>query len=204
MTETRGAHLLDAALSVVAEEGLGAVSMRSVAARAAVSTAQVQYYFRSKAELVSGAYDRAHEQFLATLLGTPPGPPTSERLSRVVRLWLPLDPERDRRARVWLAFTAAAVVEPELAGRAATLDAELRRWFTRELRVLSQDGSLRPDEDPRALATELFVLVDGLTTQLLVLDPADRDALADRVLHGWFTLHLPTTNAPLVTQETHA
>ncbi len=199
MTEPRGAHLLEAALSVVAEEGLGAVSMRSVAARADVSTAQVQYYFRTKAELVSGAYDRAHEQFLATLLATLPGPPTSERLSRVVRLWLPLDPERDRRARVWLAFTAAAVNEPELAGRAATLDGELRRWFTRELRSVTQD-----DVDPAGLAAQLLALIDGLTTQLLVLAPADRGALADRVLLGWFARHLPTTTAPQKTQETHS
>lgn len=195
MTEPRGAHLLEAALSVVAEQGLGAVSMRSVAARADVSTAQVQYYFRTKAELISGAYDRAHEQFLASLLATLTGPPTAERLRRVVLLWLPLDPERELRARVWLAFTAAAVNEPELAGRAAALDVSLRRWFTRELRILSpSDGA-----DPRALASELFALVDGLTSQLLVMTAVDRQRLADDVLLGWFALHLPTV---FETQET--
>ncbi len=201
MTEPRGAHLLDAALSVLAEQGLGAVSMRSVAARADVSVAQVQYYFRTKAELVSGAYDRAHEQFLDSLLPILPGPPSADRLRRVVLLWLPLDAERERRARVWLAFSAAATNAPELAERACALDGELRRWFARQLRALAPDG-LRIGTDPRSLAAELFALIDGLTSQLLVMDPAARDELAGRVLDGWFSLHLPTS--PLRTQETHA
>lgn len=66
-TQERGSHLLDAALGLLAEEGLTALTMRSVAARAGVSSAQVQYSFRTKAELVAAAFDHAGEQFLASL-----------------------------------------------------------------------------------------------------------------------------------------
>lgn len=43
----------------LAQQGLGALRVRSVADAAGVSPAQVQYYFRTKAEFVTAAFNRA-------------------------------------------------------------------------------------------------------------------------------------------------
>lgn len=78
------ARLLDGVLTVLAEQGVGALSVRSVAAAAGVSPAQVQYYYRTKNELVRAGFDYAGEQFLADVEAAGPG-----TLTDVVKQWLP-------------------------------------------------------------------------------------------------------------------
>lgn len=184
-TQQRGSHLLDAALVVLAEEGFGALTMRSVAAAADVSLAQVQYYFRTKAELVAAAFEHAGNQFLASLHAVAGGEPSLERLRRIVWLWLPLDVEREKRARVWLAYAATAVTDADLAAASGGLDADLRGWFAGQLDILQQAGRVRAGLDTAGTAAQLLALVDGVTVHCLVLPIRDRPALADRVLGTW-------------------
>lgn len=184
-TQQRGSHLLDAALGLLAEEGFAALTMRSVAARADVSLAQVQYYFRTKAELVAAAFDHAGNQFLASLHTVAAGEPSLERLRRIVWLWLPLDPEREKRARVWLAYAATAATETSLAAANTALDADLRAWFAEQLDVLQHAGQIHPRLDTVGAAAQLLALIDGVTVHCLVLPIGDRPALVDRVLGAW-------------------
>ncbi len=157
-------RLLDAVLTVLAEHGAGALSVRSVAAAAGVSPAQVQYYYRTKSELVRAGFDHAGEQFLADV--TASGATT---LMDVVQQWLPLDDRRERRARVWLAYAALSAVDPELAAVSAQLDRELRSWFA--------DQGLTDEQ-----ASTLLALIDGVTVQCLVLPHPDRRALVERTI----------------------
>lgn len=50
-------QILDAVLEVAAGRGLEAVTVRSVAERAGVSPAQVQYYFRTKDQMLVSAFE---------------------------------------------------------------------------------------------------------------------------------------------------
>lgn len=157
---TRGAHLLEAALTILAEQGAGALSVRAVAAAAGVSPAQVQYYYRTKQDLVRAGYAYAGDQFLSELNKT-------DTLQDQVMRWLPLDEHRERRARVWLAYAATAAVDKELAHESAALDEELRQYFAMQL------GNQAP---------QLLALIDGVTLQCLVLPMTKRQALVDRTI----------------------
>lgn len=159
-----GTHLLDGVLAVLSEQGIGALSVRSVAAAAGVSPAQVQYYYRTKSELVRAGFDHAGEQFLADVVAS--GATTTLDF---VEQWLPLDERRQRRARVWLAYAAISATDPELAEVSAQLDQELREWFTQ--RGLTDQQ-----------AATLFALIDGVTVQCLMLPLAERRTLMERTV----------------------
>lgn len=149
---------------VLAEHGVGALSIRSVAAAAGVSPAQVQYYYRTKSELVRAGFDHACEQFIADVESAKP---TS--MMAVVEQWLPLDDRRERRARVWIAYAALAAVDAELAECSAQLDQELRGWFV--------DRGLTDEE-----ASTLFALIDGVTVQSLMVPLDQRRQLVERAV----------------------
>lgn len=157
-------RVLDGVLAVLAEQGVGALSVRSVAAAADVSPAQVQYYYRTKSELVRAAFDHAGEQLLADIAAANP-----TTLMGVVEQWLPLDDPRERRARVWLAYAAIAAVDADLAAASARLDEELRQWFT--------DQGLSDHA-----AAQLFALIDGITLQCLMLPRSARRSLVERTV----------------------
>jgi AcrR family transcriptional regulator len=180
----RGAHLLDAALTVLAEDGYGALSIRSVAAAAGVSPAQVQYYFRTKRDLVAAAFEHAGTAFLDDLRAVLDDEPSAARLRRVLHRWLPLDEARERRAKVWLGYAATAAVDPDLAAESATLDAELRGWLTAELTTLRVPAA-------EAAAAQLLAMVDGVTTQTLALPMADRAALVAATVDAYVDQLVP-------------
>ncbi len=182
----RGAHLLDAALAVVADGGLAGLSVRTVAARAGTSPAQVQYYFPSKSALVAAAYEHASDQYLDAIRPELSGPRTVDRLRRILWAWLPLSPDAERRARVWVAFAAAAVTDPVLATAAAAVDADLRRWLADDLAALHRDGLVSLHSDPGDAAAQLLALLDGTTVHTLLRPLPDRADLADRTLGAWF------------------
>ncbi|MCM6773836.1 TetR family transcriptional regulator [Nocardia sp. CDC159] len=156
-----GEHVLEAVLTVLAERGVEALSVRSVAAAARVSPAQVQYYYRTKTDLIRSGFAYAGARFLADVREAAPN-----TLRDIVFQWLPLDERRDRRARVWLAYAGLAAVDPVLARESASLDADLRAWYV--------DAGLTESE-----AVQLLALVDGLTLHCLVLPMAERKALVD-------------------------
>ena len=54
-----------ALIRVVAEQGLDAVSIRTVAREAGVSIGSVQYHFATKDDLLLGAYERAIDNVVA-------------------------------------------------------------------------------------------------------------------------------------------
>lgn len=56
--EVRTQHLLDAAAAVIVESGVDALTMESVAERAAVSRALSYFYFESRTELLRALYNR--------------------------------------------------------------------------------------------------------------------------------------------------
>lgn len=178
----RGLHLLTAAFDVVADRGLGGLSVRSVAAVAGVSPAQVQYYFPTKAKLVHAAFEHAGSQFLDGVADLLAEEPSLSRLRRLLGRWLPDTSETERRARVWLAFSTEAATDPALASRAATLDAELRSWLASELSRLVALGELDVALDPTRRAGQILALLDGLVAHCLVLPMDARQDLIGQVL----------------------
>ena len=158
-------HVLEAVVDVIAERGLEAATMRNVAAAAEISLAQVQYYFRSKDDLVAAAFQHVTESFDTKLATVDLSGPARKVLREALELWLPIDESRARDARVWLAFSAAAATSPALQEIAAATDNELRVAFARLLDAAAADGEL-PEVSDTAL---LLAVVDGLVIQGLAL-----------------------------------
>lgn len=187
----RGAHVLDGVLRVLAGDGLSALSVRSVAAAAGVSPAQVQYYFRTRAELVTAAFERASEEFVAALATLAPAEPSLERLRQIIWTWLPVDSDREDRARVWVAYAATAATDKKLAVASAQLDADLRAWFTDEFEALARAGQVNQTEAADVRAAQVLALVDGVTVQALTLPLDQRHTLATRTLDTWLARLAP-------------
>ncbi|WP_133805112.1 TetR/AcrR family transcriptional regulator [Kribbella caucasensis] len=172
--QRRGVHVLAAVLEVIADRGLEAATLRTVAAAAGISLAQVQYYFRSKDELVAAAYRHLTERFDEKLATIDLSGPPRKVLREALDLWLPLDEERARDARVWLAFSAAAATSTPLRQIAAATDTELRFAFARLLDAAIADGELAEVADTEAEAALLLAVVDGLVIQALALPETER------------------------------
>ncbi len=163
----RGAHVLDAAVRLIARDGLAGLSIRAVATEAGVSLAQVQYYFRTKDGLVAAAFEHASDQFLTRLATVLERPRSRRRLRAAIALWLPLDEERERWVKVWLAFIGVAATRPELAEAARRTDQEVITWLTEELAALGIP-------DPPTKAAQLLALIDGTALRALTLPPPTR------------------------------
>ncbi|GAA1538159.1 TetR/AcrR family transcriptional regulator [Kribbella lupini] len=176
--------MLDAVLDVIAERGLEAATMRTVAAAAGISLAQVQYYFRSKDELVASAFRHVSERLDEKLATIDLAGPPRKVLRQALELRLPLDEERARDARVWLAFSAASVTSPMLAGIAATTDAELRVAFARLLDTAIADGDLPEMTDTETEAGLLLAVLDGLVIQGLTLPAEERYTYLNQSLNA--------------------
>jgi AcrR family transcriptional regulator len=161
-------------IGVIAEGGLEAATLRTVAGAAGISLAQVQYYFPSKDDLVAAAFRYTTRKFDEKLATVDLSGPPQKVLRQALELWLPLDEPRARDARVWLAFSAAAASSETLKEIAATTDNELRVAFARLLDAAIAEGYLAEVTDTETEAAVLLAVIDGLMVQGLSLPPADR------------------------------
>lgn len=153
--EVRRAAVAAAVWRLVCREGLEAVSVRSVAQEAGLSTGALRHYFTDHLDVLTLAMrlviDQAQKRVVPLL-----GRATPER---IIEELLPLDAERVAEAEVWLAFTARAQHEPRLREiRDESYDL-LESLFERLVHEISPGLTARM----RAVEAErLYALVDGL------------------------------------------
>ena len=111
--EERRRTVADVAAQLVADGGVDAVTVRDVAAKAGTSTAIVSHYFRDKQELLMFTFaemaGRARARVEAALAQDP------SDLFGLCEALSPLDEDRRREWRVWIAFWGAATGDPDLA-----------------------------------------------------------------------------------------
>jgi AcrR family transcriptional regulator len=175
--EARRRRIAEIVVKVIAREGLEAATVRRIAAEVGFSTAVVTYYFENKQDLLFSAL---------RLLGEL----NRDRFEEYARLQPPdlvsfllsmtaLEPADRAFWRAWVAFWERSLDAPEFA-------AELRSWIDLVLgRIEFFIAALAPAcAEPERAATQLFDLVQGISTHML-FDPgkwpaeAVRKALAD-------------------------
>ncbi|ONK14168.1 TetR/AcrR family transcriptional regulator [Streptomyces sp. MP131-18] len=163
--DARRQDVAAALFRIAAREGLGAVSMRTVAAEAGFSLGAVQRYFRSKDEMLRFALDLAVSANRERLAGIAAGsgrPAFPEALRQALLTFLPTDAQRLAEARIWIAFFAEAAVRPDFAEVVGELDTEARTRLRRVLTAAAEAGEVDQDLDPDAVAELVLVLIDGL------------------------------------------
>ncbi|WP_344907591.1 TetR/AcrR family transcriptional regulator [Actinomadura meridiana] len=142
---------------VIRRDGLDRASVRNVAREAGLSAGSLRHYFATQPELLAFTLrtiiERVEERIAA--VSAPTADPR-DRAARILDELLPMDAERAAENNVWLAFTARALVDPDLRALCEEAHTALRAG------CLALVTSLAPESDTELEADRLHALVDGL------------------------------------------
>ncbi|WP_055554233.1 TetR/AcrR family transcriptional regulator [Streptomyces sp. NBRC 110028] len=152
----RRQRIIDAAIAVVGERGMGALSHRSVAAAADVPLGSTTYHFATLDDLLVAALDQVNAEWLADMerweRDAPPGTPLADGMAGLMELLLTGDRKRlELEYELYLAALRRASVRPIAA---AFLD---RMTELLERRTADRD-----------VARAVNALFDGMLLQILL------------------------------------
>lgn len=112
--DDRRRHLIDAAIQVIAEVGLGKATTRRITSRAGVPLAVMHYCFRGKEELLTAVADEVLVRTMPSFDRTPTGTGLAAAIEFVVfDLWDWVLKERDLQLSLMELLTWSAHKEPE-------------------------------------------------------------------------------------------
>ncbi|GAA1930710.1 hypothetical protein GCM10009775_23450 [Microbacterium aoyamense] len=181
--DQRRGEIADAARDLALDEGLAALTLRSVAARARVTPALVAHYVPTMDDLVASTFTSVVDAELTELAGLAASGTAVDRLAAL--LGALLDGSRDDVTLVWVeAFALGRRNEPLAAAARQAMD----RWQGVLQDLLAEgaaDGDLHID-DPAEAAWQLLGMIDGINAQSLVRwgRASDRSALMLRAAGG--------------------
>jgi AcrR family transcriptional regulator len=164
----RRPQILAAACSVIASTGVPALRLADVAKEAGVSSGTVHYYFETKKDVLTAAFEfnltdslaRRHE-----LLGS--GKDSLAILHDLVESYLPTDELSVRAWKVWLALWAEGSRDLVLQEINDRLYGQWRDVVAGVIRS-AQDEGLARSGDPVVLANMLIGMIDGLAVQVVL------------------------------------
>ena len=166
--DERRAGFVSASWDVISEEGLGAATLRRVAAAAGVTTGALTHYFSDREALLVEALRTAHFAAGARMRRAAAAAKSDRaKLSAVLDEALPFDTARLREWRVWLAFWGEAVGNPRLGHENEERVAEWRDLVEALVAPLVEGAATSG-----AASAELLSLVDGLGLRLALAPPA--------------------------------
>ncbi|MEU8316026.1 TetR/AcrR family transcriptional regulator [Micromonospora sp. NPDC048887] len=161
--DARRAELARAMWRVVYRDGVGAATVRSIAAEAGWSPSALRHYFATQTELLVFAMEHVQAEAAERIAtGDRTGSPR-EVAQRILEQLLPLDRQRVREAEVWLLLAARAQSDPVARARTAEADDGIRRAV--EFAVTLVTGEPVADQDAVA---RLHALLDGLALHTLL------------------------------------
>lgn len=156
---------------LIAEDGLDAVTVARIAARAGISVGLVQHYFRSKDDMLLHAYREVSADLAARVAALAEEGARHERSIAAVVFaalieHLPLDGARRAEHRVRRALAARALDNPALAEVEAQAAVELHAQIARAVRNGFECGEVDSELDPEVAAARLAAAAEGLATQV--------------------------------------
>ncbi|MFJ3379882.1 TetR/AcrR family transcriptional regulator [Curtobacterium sp. NPDC090217] len=165
--EERRRTVSEAACQVLARDGLGALSVRNVAAEAGLPPSTVRYVFPTQASVREHALNLVFDGTAARIDALPASLGGTDFAHAVLVELLPLDDERRIELDVYLALGTAALTDPELRPFHDRVVDEMRQWC---VRILDAVGV--PAADTEYETRRLHAMVDGLALHVVRLDPA--------------------------------
>jgi AcrR family transcriptional regulator len=154
-------RIVDGAITVIARDGLDALSIRRVAAEAGVAIGTVQYHHPSRAELVLAALQRTAQRQQVRALAAPRELTIIATLVTRLALLLPHDEPSREEAIVWVALAAAAARDPLIGPHQRRLVKQTVSAIEGLLDRAIQSGELTDDIDTSDLADRVHVVVEG-------------------------------------------
>lgn len=169
--DTRKARLAEAVWQVVREQGIGAVSVRSVAREAGVAVGSLRHLFPSRAELVEFSAELMVTRVTDRIRRIPAHGDVQHYALEVVRELLPLEPDSRAELEVNIALIAESPAVPGLILLRDRAHQELAAACTQLVQLLADSPG---DEQSIAQGQRLHALIDGLAIHLL-MRPASVD-----------------------------
>jgi len=160
--DERRAELAEAAARVISRSGIGAATMRDVAAEAGWTTGALTHYFADKRDLLLCTFQASLGRRRTAQAGRDGGDPPT-RLIGALEGALPLDEDRRRHWMVTIAFCAHAAGDPDL--MAAQRDAY--REFRGHVARLVSDCGIAAGSGAATIAERLIATADGIAVQAL-------------------------------------
>jgi AcrR family transcriptional regulator len=178
----RKEQIVEAAVAVIAEQGLHRLSLSEIETKAGMSRGQLTYYFESKEDILLAVFDRVL-QLMYQRLGQPPGAEecgagtlsgwnVASYLLKALLTKPPISPEFHC---LQYTFLAQISYREDFRQRLARLYEE---WRTHMTQGLAADLAKHPGTrkvPPRAMATLIQAILHGLTLQAAA-DPKAFDA----------------------------
>lgn len=162
-------RILDAALRLMAEAGVHAMSMRRLATECSLNVATIYHYFPSKADLLQQVI--AHQSYDELLAQTPPIDADLEPAPRLAEMLVWIWAEMGTQEDMWRLLLGESLRgEPDALAAAAELSAVFEAALDRWLLELFDD---LPGER-RAVARVLRGAIYGFFIEHLVLPPESR------------------------------
>ena len=165
-------RILDAAVKLIAREGIDDVRIARIAMAAGVSASLLHYHFDSREALLAEALEHSYEIAGNARISVPedePAPAT-RRLAAMIDQCLPLNDELRDDWVLWVELWLRAVRHPELRPTAARLYERMRVWFAEAIAEGVASGEFTA-EDPGRTADRLLALIDGYGIRALNEDP---------------------------------
>ncbi len=167
----RRAEIIEAAVAVIAEEGIQELSLSAIEARSGMSRGQLTYYFKSKEDILLAVFDRLLQlmyQRVSEGYETPAEPSgwdTAQHLMRTILKQSPLGPEFHS---LQYTFLSQIGHRADFRQRLAGLYEEWRGHMALGLKADRRHGAVAVP--PREMASLVQAILHGLSIQL-VADP---------------------------------
>jgi AcrR family transcriptional regulator len=160
--EQRRRELGHAVWRVIRRGGVDHASVRTVAKEAGWSPGALRHYFATQSELLAFAMRLVVERIEGRISALNRPADAREAVEQVLHELLPLDEERRAENEVWLAFTARALIDPELRAQHNEIHDALHQACASALETLAAAGRARAGSQTALQVERLHALTDGL------------------------------------------
>lgn len=165
------ARILDAAVQLIAREGIDDVRIARIAMQAGVSASLLHYHFASRDTLLAEALEHSYELAgdIRTSGADEPAAAT-DRVRWMIDQCLPADDSLRDDWMLWVELWLHAARRPELRPTAARLYARMHDWFADAIAEGEASGEFAVQDRTRTV-DHLLALIDGYGIRALTEDP---------------------------------
>lgn len=166
--DERRQAIIDATLTVARRQGLGATTVRDVAAEMGTSSGLIHHYFASMDDVLAAAFEHAAEGDLHKARAAIEADADPERqLDAFIESYAPT--QADWTMQLWLDAWAEAARRPALQAVSRRLNRDWQALMRGIVERGVASGAFAVD-DPEASAWRLLSVLDGLTLQVVAHD----------------------------------
>lgn len=163
--DARQQQIVSACARLIATRGYAGTSIRDVASAVGISTGTLLHHFESKEQLLTATLLEVGESILGRMERGNHSKDARSEMRRIVTALLGESEEVDISWRVWIAFWHEATIHPEL-GRTAGELTKKSEGILEEILARGTKQGVFDCPDPRASASELGALIDGVAIRV--------------------------------------